>query len=198
MKKNIFLLLFLLCEFSIQAQQTDSLTHNISIPKSTPAANSTRKALTMDNINNIRIGYLSYDSLLHQMPEYHVMEQSMKKLRAQYAAETAYNEENFKRMFVDFLQGQKDFPQPILLKRQQDLQVELEKGLSFRNRCDSLLQQAQAEMIAPLHQKLQAAIRAVGLERDYEMILNTDAQAVPFLRPSTVENAAPYVWQKLQ
>ena len=132
------------------------------------------------------------------MPEYRVMEQNMQKLRAQYAAETSYNEENFKRMFTDFLQGQKDFPQPILLKRQQDLQVELEKSLSFRNRCDSLLRQAQAEMMAPLHQNLQAAIRAVGLERDYEMILNTDAQAMPFLRPSMVEDASPYVWQKLQ
>lgn len=30
------------------------------------------------------------------------------------------------------------------------------------------------------------------------MILNTDAQAMPFLRPSMVEDASPYVWQKLQ
>ena len=43
-----------------------------------------------------------------------------------------------------------------------------------------------------------SAIRAVGLERDYEMILNTDAQAVPFLRPASVEDATPYVRQKLQ
>ena len=101
-------------------------------------------------------------------------------------------------MFTSFLQGQKDFPLPILLKRQQDLQTELEKSLAFRDRCDSLLRRAEAEMTAPLRRKLDAAIRAVGLERDYEMILNTDAQAVPFLRPASVEDATPYVRQKLQ
>lgn len=201
MKKTIFLLLLLVsCSLSLRAQ-TDSVPRMKSINPATTgttAGATPRQPLTMDNISHIRIGYLSYDSLLHQMPEYRVMEQSMQKLRGQYEAETAYNEENFKRMFTDFLQGQKDFPQPILLKRQQDLQVEMEKSLAFRNRCDSLLRQAKADMMAPLHQKLQAAIRAVGLERDYEMIVNTDAQAVPFLRPAMVENAAPYVWQKLQ
>ena len=198
MKKTIFFLLLVCCSVALRAQQADSLTRVVKTPETPAAAGTSRQALSINTINNIRIGYLSYDSLLHQMPEYRVMEQNMQKLRAQYAAETSYNEENFKRMFTDFLQGQKDFPQPILLKRQQDLQIELEKSLSFRNRCDSLLRQAQAEMMAPLHQKLQAAIRAVGLERDYEMILNTDAQAVPFLRPSMVEDASPYVWQKLQ
>lgn len=201
MKKTIFLLLLLVsCSLSLRAQ-TDSVPRMKSINPATTgttAGATPRQPLTMDNISHIRIGYLSYDSLLHQMPEYRVMEQSMQKLRGQYEAETAYNEENFKRMFTDFLQGQKDFPQPILLKRQQDLQVEMEKSLAFRNRCDSLLRKAKADMMAPLHQKLQAAIRAVGLERDYEMIVNTDAQAVPFLRPAMVENAAPYVWQKLQ
>lgn len=198
MKKTI-LLLFLLCSsLVIWAQQADSHTQVVPPPQTPAASDTPRQALSINNLNSIRIGYLSYDSLLHQMPEYHVMEQNMQKLRSKYAAETAYNEENFKRMFTDFLQGQKDFPQPILLKRQQDLQIELEKSLSFRDRCDSLIHQAQTEMMAPLHQKLQAAIRAVGLERDYEMILNTDAQAVPFLRPSIVEDASPYVWQKLQ
>lgn len=100
----------------------------VKTPETPAAAGTSQQALSINTINNIRIGYLSYDSLLHQMPEYRVMEQNMQKLRAQYAAETSYNEENFKRMFTDFLQGQKDFPQPILLKRQQDLQVELEKA----------------------------------------------------------------------
>lgn len=202
MKRLTLLLIFLLTTgLGLHAQQeAGSLTRVLNTPVEQP------RAATADSIvvppappvATVHIGYLSYDSLLHQMPEYRQMQQHMQQLRQQYAAETAYNEENFKHMFTSFLQGQKDFPLPILLKRQQDLQTELEKSLAFRDRCDSLLRRAEAEMTAPLRRKLDAAIRAVGLERDYEMILNTDAQAVPFLRPASVEDATPYVRQKLQ
>lgn len=163
-----------------QAQQTTPMP----IAAATPAT-------------SVRIGYLSTDSLLRAMPGYAAAMDTLARMESQYAAETEYNEQNFKRMFADFLQGQKNFPQPILLKRQQDLQVEMERSMAFRRSCDSLMHVAREALLQPLRARLEAAIRAVGLERDYDMILNTDAGAVPFLRPAAVEHAAPYVMAKL-
>lgn len=76
-------------------------------------------------------GMLRYDSILQSMPEYMAMKIRVKQLRDKYEREANYNELNFKRMFTDFMQGQKDFPQNILLKRQRDLQDALEKGIGF-------------------------------------------------------------------
>lgn len=154
-------------------------------------------ALSAQAQSAVKYGYLHYDSLLHTLPEYAVVQRDMAELRKKYENEAAYNERTFKRQFADFLQGQKDFPQNILLKRQRDLQDAMEKGIAFRRAADSLLTCAERDLMRPVHTILQAAIRAVGLERGYEYILNTDRHAYPFIHPEVAEDATPYVKAKL-
>ena len=154
-------------------------------------------AFTMSAQSTIKYGRLDYDSLLTSLPEYTQVQEQLSSLRQQYDKEAAYNEANFKRLFADFLQGQKDFPQNIMLKRQRELQDAMEKSLAFRRSCDSLLVRAEADLLAPLYVKLNTAIRAVGMERGYECIVNTAAGTHPFLHPSLTEDAAPFVIQKL-
>lgn len=144
-----------------------------------------------------KYGALRYDSLLHAMPEYGAMQIRVAQLRVKYEAEAAYNEEGFKRMFAEFLQGQKDFPQNILLKRQRDLQEAMEKGIAFRREADSLLRAAEADMLEPIRLMLDDAIAAVGRERGYECIVNRDATTFPFLNPAFTEDATPFVVAKL-
>ncbi len=147
--------------------------------------------------NAAKYGSLRYDSLLHAMPEYAAMQLHVEQLRSKYAAEAEYNERNFKRLFAEFLQGQKDFPQNILLKRQRDLQEEMEKGIAFRREADSLLVRAQKDMERPVRNLLNEAIRLVGVERGYEYIVNRDGNAFPFLNPMQTENATPFVLDKI-
>lgn len=142
-------------------------------------------------------GMLRYDSILQSMPEYAAMKIRVKQLRDKYEREANYNELNFKRMFTDFMQGQKDFPQNILLKRQRDLQDALEKGLAFRHQADSLVRAAEADMLAPIRLMLDDAIAAVGEERNYQYIINRDSKAMPYVRRSLSEDATPYVLAKL-
>lgn len=142
-------------------------------------------------------GYLSYDSLLHAMPEYVQVQHQMQQLRQKYEAEANYNEQKFRRLYADFLQGQQEFPQNILLKRQRDLQDEMEKGLAFRHEADSLLRVAECQFLRPIREKLRVAIEAVGIERGYHYILNTDSNVYPFKHPAVSEDATPYVRAKL-
>ena len=103
-------------------------------------------ALAMSAQSTIKYGRLDYDSLLTSMPEYTQVQEQLNALRMQYNKEAAYNEANFKRLFADFLQGQKDFPQNIMLKRQRELQDAMEKSIAFRRSCDSLLVKAEADL----------------------------------------------------
>ena len=145
----------------------------------------------------VKYGYISYDSLFHSLPEYAQVQDNMVQLRKKYEDEALYNEKNFKRQFTEFLEGQKDFPKNILLKRQRDLQISMERGISFRQEADSLLMQAERDMLAPLRKRLDKAIQEVGIERGYEYILNLDNHAYPYIHPELTENAAPYVLMKL-
>lgn len=144
-----------------------------------------------------KFGYLSYDSVYRSMPEYAGVQNSLKELRGKYEAEAVHNEEMFSRMFADFMQGQKDFPLNILLKRQKEMQEAMEKGIAFRKDAQRLLKQAEGEMMKPLEAKLDSAIRAVGMEKGYEYILNTDARAFPFIHSGCGEDVTLQVKTKL-
>ena len=121
-----------------------------------------------------RFGCLRYDSVLHAMPEYAEAQAQLHQLREKYELEASYN-----------------------LKRQRDLQDELEKGLAFRREADSLLVRAAADLERPVRQKLDAAIQAVGMEYGFAAIVNLDAGACPFLHPSMTEDVTRRVWLKL-
>ena len=145
-----------------------------------------------------KYGTIHYDSLFQHMPEYEEVQAQIKTLKAQYDQEIAYNEESFKRQFAEFLQGQKSFSQNILLKRQSDLQNAMERGIAFREEANRLLKKAEAELLAPLHKRLQAAIKAVGIKRHYDMVINLDDKGAPFLNPALTEDATAFVKAQLQ
>ena len=80
----------------------------------------------------IQFGYISYEQVLTEMPEYAKAKQDIAALKAKYEAEAQKGEEEFQRKFVDFLQGQKEFPQTIMQKRQAELQALIDNGVAFR------------------------------------------------------------------
>ena len=123
----------------------------------------------------LKYGYLHYDSLLVKMSDYAAAQEQLATLRKQYQQETDYNEQGFKRQFAEFLQGQKNFPQNILLKRQRDLQEAMEKSIAFRQSAEELLKKAAVDLLQPVRQRLDAAIREVGMEHGYQFVLNLDA-----------------------
>lgn len=147
--------------------------------------------------SQVKYGYLSYDAVLRGMPEYAEAQLAMGELVKKYEAEASYNEMNFKRLFAEFLEGQKEFPQSILLKRQRDLQEAMEKGLAYRQSADSLLHAAKEELMLPLRQRLDSAICNVALERGYECVVNSDTRSHLFFSPGVAEDATPFVVEKL-
>ena len=129
-------------------------------------------------------GYLSYDQVLKSMPEYVIVQKKLADLTAQYEAETKRVEDEFNTKYEQFLEGQRDFPPTILQKRQSELEELMEKNIAFKEESRQLLATAEKEAMAPLHEKLAAAIQQVGTSRGLAFILNTDQNAVPFINPS--------------
>lgn len=154
--------------------------------------------LTATAQQTVRYGTLSREALLREMPEMQAARTQMDSLRAQYEREAQYNERSFRRQYSEYLQAQKNLPQAILLKRQRDLQAAMESALAYRREAENLLQKAEKDLHAPIYARLDAAIRAVGSERGYEMIINLDVPSHPYILPSLTEDATPWVRGKLQ
>ena len=116
-----------------------------------------------------QFGYLSYRQALQAMPEYTAAQQSLSALKTKYDDEAKYNEEKFRKMFADFLEGQKGFPQEIMLKRQKELQVAMEQGISFRKdaeRCGSSIGKIHGLRKGISAEVEAAVVRGVGADGD--------------------------------
>jgi len=130
-----------------------------------------------------QFGYLSYNSVFEQMPDYAKAKADFAALKAKYDAEAKRAEDEFQRKFAEFLQGQKDFPASIMQKRQAELQDLMEKSITFRQKSHELLRKAEAELQQPVVTRLNDAIKAVGGESGLIFVLNTDGNACPFVHP---------------
>lgn len=144
-----------------------------------------------------RYGRVNRAEILAQLPEAKQARTQLDSLRAKYEREARYNEESFRRQFSEYLQIQRNLPEAILLKRQGDLQTSMERGLAFRKQAEELLRKAERDLMQPIEDKVDAAIRVVGAERKYDFIFDTDSKALPFLNPALSEDATAFVKEKL-
>ena len=97
------------------------------------------------------------------------------------------------------MEGQKDFPENILLKRQKELQQLMDESIKFKDEAKKLLTQSETELMAPLYDRLKSVLREVGIEHNYSFILNTDNNAYPFINTTGEgEDCTGIVKAKLQ
>jgi outer membrane protein len=132
----------------------------------------------------LRFGYLSYEAALQSMPEYTVVQQKLTDLRQQFQNETLRVEDEFNRKYEEFLEGQREFPQSILQKRQMELQELMDKNLTFKENSRKELEKAEQDLMAPLKIRLIEVLGKIGRERGYAFIIDTDVKALPFINPT--------------
>ncbi len=143
-------------------------------------------------------GYLSYDSVLQSMPDYATAMQQIKILKNKYDEEAERVEKDFNKKYEEFLEGQRDFPPTILQKRQSELQELLDKNIAFKEESSRLLESAEKPIMAPVHRKLSDALQAIGRERGYIFIINTDNNTCPFVNQTRGEDITHIVRERLK
>ena len=126
-------------------------------------------------------GYLSYNDVLHAMPQYQQAIKSLEELKRTYDQEMKRSEQDFSKKFTEYLDGQKSFPENIMLKRQKELQQLMDQSLQFKKEAQELLTKAEEELMEPVHALLKEAIEAVGKKHNYAYVLNTDVNAYPYI-----------------
>lgn len=147
---------------------------------------------------DLKFGYLSYDAALKGMPEYSIALTNVDKLRKQYDEELERAEKEFNSKYEDFLENQRTMAPAILDKRQAELQELLQKNLSFKAEAERLLKQAENDAYSPLRQKLNAAIKKIGMQRGYAFVLNTDNDACPYIDSTRGEDISVLVSDELK
>ena len=131
----------------------------------------------------ICFGYLSYDAALKSMPEYASAQKTIQANRTAFEQEMQRVENEFNEKYESFLEGQKDFPRTILLKRQNELQELMKRNLEFKAQAREELQQTEERVMKPVHDRLNEVLAEVAREFSLALIINTDTNACPFIDP---------------
>ena len=140
-------------------------------------------ASAQSSTTTLKFGYLSYDSVKQSMKEYAEMQQQVAEMRSAYEAEMKRVEDDFNKKYEEFLDGQQSFPKTILQKRQSELQEMLDKNIAFKNESLRILNETEAQLTESVNLMVKICVQQVGLQHGFAFILNTDANAVPWLNP---------------
>lgn len=188
-KTTITALALMFCTSIMAQEQVGSNVPSTAVPTATESQAAPAQQ---------KFGYISYSKALEAMPEYTKAQQSLAELRTAYDNELKRSEEAFNKQFEEYIDGQKSFPQNILLKRQKELQQLMEQSVAFKQEAQRLISQAEAEMMTPVNERLNGILAEIGTKNGFAYILNTDNNSYPFINPAQGIDITEEVLAKLK
>ena len=146
----------------------------------------------------MKIGYFSYNAVLKATPDYLTATANIENLKKQYDAEIQIAQKDFNEKYENFIENQSGMADAIREKRQSELQSLLERNTAFKQESERLLAKAEEEALAPLRAKLDNAIKSLGSEKDFIVILNTDNNAAPYINPVLGEDVTEILINRIR
>lgn len=142
----------------------------------------------------VKIAFVNADEVFMAMPEIKEVEKKMADLNSKYDTEFKQMEAEFQKKYTDFTAKQDSLTENIKLRRMDELQELRDRMQNFMGIAKEDVGKQQQELLQPIQQKLQAAIKAVGDEKGYTYILHP--QTFLYSGSSAVD-ATPFVKAKL-
>lgn len=130
-----------------------------------------------------KFGFFSYKSVLDSLPEYKMAMESYGELKQRCLKEIDHNEQELTRYYVSFLDGHRDFPEPILRKRQKELQQMIDNSIAFRNELKAWLRHAKDSLTAPCRLIVDSALVRVCTELSLSYAIDTDNGGYRYINP---------------
>lgn len=144
-----------------------------------------------------KFGFYSHKEVLVAVPEYLLAIEEFELLKQRCNAEIERNEQELTRKYVAFLDGQQDFPEPILRKRQKELQQMVDNSVLFRDRLKVWLSQAKDSLLAPCNERVDIALAKVCERMDLAYAINSDEVMYRYVNPKYGEEITPLVLEEV-
>ena len=131
-----------------------------------------------------QFGYYSTARVLEALPQYAQAVDEYERLCERCEKEISHNQKELTRQYVAFLDGQQDFPELILRKRQKELQQMVDNSVVFRKQLSGWLKQAKDSLLAPHNAAVDAALVRVCLRHGLSFAFDSDVVQLRFVNPS--------------
>ena len=124
------------------------------------------------------------------MPEKAQAEATLQQASDKLQAEFRIMQDEFNRKYADYQALDANTPATIRERRIQELQQADKEIRDFQARAQQALDKQREQLMAPIQQLIDAALREVGDEAGYSVILDVAKTAVPYVGPNTPDVTA--------
>lgn len=122
-----------------------------------------------------KFGHINSQELFQQMPERIVVQQKMDTLMSQYETQMANMQEEINKKIVDYQQNQAMMAEAIKQIRAQEITEMQQRYELFVQTAQQDLQKKQQELLAPIYERMQKAVKTVGDANNYIYIFDSAA-----------------------
>ena len=122
-----------------------------------------------------KFGHINTQELFTQMPEMAKVKLKMDTIQSQYENQLASMNEEFQKKYQDYQAQEATMADAIKQIRQQELQEMQQRIQLFYQTAEQDIQRQQQELLAPVHERMSKAIKAVGERENYTYIFDSAA-----------------------
>lgn len=143
---------------------------------------------------DVKIAFVNTQEVITAMPELSAMEKQMTDINEKYKVELKQMQDEYQKKYSDYIAQQDSLTENIKLRRMQEIQDIQERINNFLQVAEQDVQKKQQELFAPIQQKVQVAIKAIGEEKGYMYIIDP---SVLLYKGTSAIDATPFVKSKL-
>lgn len=145
-----------------------------------------------------KFGTVDLESIFSAMPEASAMQTQLQETSARYEEEFGKLQEEVNKLYTEYqaIANDPNTPESIKERRVQEIQERAGKVEQFRNTAEQDLSRLQQQLMAPISQRLNDAVKAVGVEEGYTFIFPNEPSLLLYTGTEVVD-VTPAVRTKL-
>ena len=135
---------------------------------------------------NLKFGHINAQEIISVMPEFTKAQNDIQALEKQLMSELQRTQEEFNKKYQEFQQAiaKDSLPANIAERRQKELQDMAQRQDQFQQEAQQQMSKSQNDAMAPIYQKLDNAIKAVGAAEGVIYIFDLARTPIPYVNES--------------
>jgi len=147
--------------------------------------------------SDLKFGHINVQQLMSQMPERDSARQELQEYNQMLQKEMQTMQNEYTQKLEQYSQNQQTYSELVRKSKEQELQDMQRRIQEFQSTAQQDFQQKQAEVLQPIMQKIENAIKAVGQKHGFIYIFDTSAGAVVYKNEENSKNVLPLVKEEL-
>lgn len=129
------------------------------------------------NAQKAKFGHVDYAGIIEVLPETDSAQVVVKQLKADLEAEAAVMQQEFQAKYEDFAQKQATFSPAVAKVKQKELEDMYQRLQAFAEGAQSQLEAKQAELLAPVQEKVLNAVKEVAKAENFTYVFDISTVA---------------------